>query len=78
MKNLKHRIHSATVCIIDLFMLIKIITNAPNLIYFHTVYKCIINGKNTYRTLYSVRSFSTSTLLSLRQPTVTKALLVKK
>ena len=60
-----------------LFTLIKIITNAQNLIYFHTVYTGVFFSY-TNQTLYSARSFSTTIPLSFANFTVFKALLVKK
>ena len=38
---MSNRIHSATVYTSVLFMLIKSVANAQNLIYFHTVYKSV-------------------------------------
>ena len=56
---------------------IKIMTNAQNIIYFHTVY-IVVFFSYTYQILYFVRFFSTAIVLSSRQFTVTKALLFKK
>ena len=59
-----------------LFTLAKI-TKAKNIIYFHTAYADVYFSC-AYQFLDSARLFSTAILLSLRQFTVTKALLLKK
>ena len=56
--NVKHDILFATVYTSVFFTLTKITANAQNLIYLHTVYTGVFFSY-TYRTLYSVRFFST-------------------
>ena len=64
-RNIKYRIHSATVYGSVLFTLVKTISKAKNLILFpHCLYRYFASC--TYWSLYSTRFFSTFVLLSSR------------